>query len=58
MSPTGQIGPAIRFDRGVSFRARAFQQGPLRTPADSLDAPELAWKDKCRVPSEEPLPSL
>jgi hypothetical protein len=30
MSPTGQISPAIRFDRGVSFRARALQQGPFR----------------------------
>jgi hypothetical protein len=30
MSPTGQISPAIRFDRGVSFRACALQQGLFR----------------------------
>jgi hypothetical protein len=30
MSPTGQISPAIRFDLGVSFRARGLQQGPFR----------------------------
>ena len=28
MSPTGQISPAIRFDRGVSFRARVLPGVP------------------------------
>jgi len=30
MNPVGQVSPAIRFDRGVSFRAGALQQGPFR----------------------------